>query len=156
RAPPRRDLLAADGRGRRSDPAGPSHRPDIPRMSESMKMRIQRGRVCSSLALAFLLTAASGCDSLLDVNLPAQLTDEALGDPKGAAVRLTTVIAHFESAYASHPYRTLGGEGGGEVYLCGPMCSVSNYVAGFDAFPPFSQSLSFAQDLHQKLSTEWT
>src|SRR5687768_17868736 len=59
--------------------------------------------------------------TLFRSELPAQLTDEALADPKGAQVQVNTFIAHFESAYDYHVYDMLGREDAGEVYLCGPI-----------------------------------
>jgi hypothetical protein len=124
-------------------------------MKQTDHLRQRRGR--GSLALALVLSlCVVGCDNLLDVNLPAQLTDEALDDPQGASVLVNSIIAHFEDAYDFHTYRTLGREEGGEVYLCGPMCNVSTYVTGYEHFVPFSRALDFANRLRTKLLDEWT
>jgi hypothetical protein len=108
------------------------------------------------VALGLSLGVLGGCESLLEVDLPAQLTDDALNDPQGAVVQVNSIIAHFEDAYDFHTYRTFGREEGGEVYLCGPMCNVSNYVTGYDHFTAFSRSLDFNRLLRQKLTDEWT
>lgn len=113
-------------------------------------------RARTALGLGLVAGVMSGCSSLLDVELPAQLTDDALQDPTGAAVQINTIMAHFESGYDFHVYRTLGREEGGEVYLCGDMCNVATYVQNFDSFIPFQRSLEFGQILRTKLVDEWT
>ncbi|MSR35283.1 MAG: hypothetical protein EXR95_01395 [Gemmatimonadetes bacterium] len=127
-------------------------------MKKLMQRRWQRswGRACVAVALSLSLGALSGCDSLLDVDLPAQLTDDALEDPAGATVQVNSIIAHFDDAYDFHAYRTLGREEGGEVYLCGPMCDVSNYVTDYGHFTPFNRSLEFNRHLRKKLTENWT
>ena len=113
-------------------------------------------RVGLTLALGLSLGGLSACDGLLDVTLPAQLTDAALEDPSGAETQVFSFISHFESAYDIHTYRTLGREDAGEVYLCGPMCNVATYITSADAFPPMSIALRFARVLHEKLTDDWT
>jgi hypothetical protein len=126
---------------------------------EAMMKGLQRrrwrswGRQCVALALG---VALGGCDSLLDVELPAQLTDAALNDPQGAPTVVNSIIAHFEDAYDFHTYRTFGREEGGEVFLCGPMCDVSNYVTDYGHFTVFSRSLDFNRILRGHLTTDWT
>src|SRR5687767_15283027 len=131
--------------------------PDTHMTEGAMKKHIQRywqrsRSACVAVTLGLALGVLSGCDSLLDVDLPAQLTDDALTDPAGAGVQINSIIAHFEDAYDFHAYRTLGREEGGEVYLCGPMCNVSNYVTAYEHFTPFSRSLDFNRNLREKLT----
>jgi hypothetical protein len=114
------------------------------------------GRARAALTLGLSLGVLSGCDSLLDVELPAQLTEDAVNDPASAGVIINSIIAHFEDAYDFHVYRTLGREEGGEVYLCGPMCDVSNYVTDYSHFTAFSRSLDFNRILRGHLTTDWT
>ena len=109
----------------------------------------------TALMLGLSLGVLAGCDGLLDVDLPAQLTDDALNDPQGAQVLVNSVIQHFEEAYDVHVYRTLGREEGGEVYLCGPMCDVSNYVTAWSHFEGMSESLWFNDQLRDRLG-DWT
>jgi hypothetical protein len=103
------------------------------------------------------------------VNLPAQLTDDALQDPKGAQVLVNTIIAQFEDGYDFSVYNNLGREDGGEVYLCGPMCNVSNYQTAVSSaagtlfngdsngdFGLLARSLRFATDLHDKIASDPT
>lgn len=107
-------------------------------------------------APCLLLSALVACDGLLDVNLPAQLTDDALTDPAGAQVQVNTVIGHFEDGFDFHTYRTFGREDAGEVYLCGPMCNVSHYMTDNPHFTQMSMSLGFAQELRERLTNDWT
>ncbi len=119
----------------------------------------QRARSFERGALALLLVMSVGglsaCSGLLDADLPSQLTDGALTDPSGAETQANTIITHFESAYDIHTYRTLGREDAGEVYLCGPMCNVANYITASDAFGPMSIALRFATELHNRLTNDW-
>src|SRR5688572_21986924 len=118
--------------------------------------RLSTTRAWVALVLGLSCVAVSGCDGLLDVDLPAQLTDEALADPAGAEVQMLTMIAHFEDAYDLHTYRSLGREDGGEVYLCGPMCNVSHYVTANPSFSRMSTSLRFNRELRSRLTSDWT
>ena len=55
-----------------------------------MKKRMNRwGRGCVGIALGLSLAVVSGCDSLLDVDLPAQLTDDGTGKYTGSLVATT-------------------------------------------------------------------
>jgi hypothetical protein len=114
----------------------------------------RRARV-ATLALGLAVAVLSGCEDLLDVELPAQLTDEALADPKGAQMLVNTFIAHFESAYDYHVYDMLGREDAGEVYLCGPMCGVAQYQTSSNTFTPMAKSLRFARELYEHLDKDW-
>ena len=106
--------------------------------------------------LALSLGAMSACEGVLDVDLPAQLTDDALNDPKGAQVQVNTFINWFEEAFDQHVYNHLGREDGGEVYLCGPMCGFFHYTPENGQFAVMSRSLTFSMGLHDKLASEWT
>jgi hypothetical protein len=112
-------------------------------------------RAGAALLLGLSVAVLSGCADLLDVELPAQLTDAALADPKGAQMLVNTFIAHFESAYDYHVYDMLGREDAGEVYLCGPMCGVAQFQTSSGTFTPFSKSLRFSRELYEKLDKEW-
>jgi len=123
---------------------------------QHQKVRSRRGRKGAVVALGLSLGVLGGCDSLLDVNLPAQLTDAALAEPGSASIYVNSLIAHFEDGYDFHAYRTFGREDAGEVYLCGPMCDVSNYTTVYNHFTQFSKSLWFGRELRNKLETQWT
>src|SRR5688572_5522881 len=51
---------------------------------------------CAHLAVVLRCSfGAAACDSLLEVELPAQLGDDALDDPAGAESMVITMIEHF-------------------------------------------------------------
>jgi hypothetical protein len=108
------------------------------------------------MLLGLSLAAFTACDGVLDVELPAQLTDDALADPKGAQIQVNTFINWFEEAFDQHVYNHLGREDGGEVYLCGPMCTFFHYTPENGQFAVMARSLRFSTELHDKLENEWT
>jgi hypothetical protein len=121
-----------------------------------MKKHIQRLRKGGAvLALGLSVAVLSGCEGLMDVELPAQLTDEVLTDPGNAQIIVNSFIAQFEAGWNTQTYQNFGREAGGEVHLCGP-CGVSDFQTGSPSFTAHSRSMRFARDLHAKLSTEWT
>src|SRR5262245_44255810 len=103
------------------------------------------------LLLGLSLAAFTACEGVLDVELPSQLTDDALSDPKGAQVQVNTFINWYEEAFDQHVYNHLGREDGGEVYLCGPMCGFFHYIPENAQFPVMARALRFATELHEKL-----
>ena len=124
------------------------------RINETMKKLIQRWRKGAVLALGLSVAALSGCESLMEVNLPAQLTDEVLTDPGNAGIIVNTFIAHFEDGWDAQNYYNFGREASGEVYLCGP-CGYSDYQPGSPSFTAHSKSIRFARDLYAKLEKDW-
>src|SRR5690348_3019247 len=121
----------------------------------------------AALTLGLALGVLGGCSDILDVNNPSQLGDDALTDPRNAQVLLNSVIAQFEDGYDFSVYNNLGREDGGEVYLCGPMCNVSNYQTAVSSaagtlfsgdsngdFGLLARSLRFATDLHNKIASD--
>src|SRR5687767_15994013 len=72
-----------------------------------------------AVALGFSFGAAA-CDSLLEVELPAQLGDDALDDPAGAESMVITMIEHFEQAVDLMIWQFHGHEDGGEIRLASP------------------------------------
>jgi hypothetical protein len=48
-----------------------------------------------------LAVGAAGCDGLLEVNLPAAVTSDALDDPSVAPILVNAVMAQFECGYSS-------------------------------------------------------
>ena len=113
-------------------------------------------RACTALALGLAVGALSACDSLLDVDLPAELTDQALEDPTGAETQMVTAVTHFEDAYDFHLDEVFGREDGGEVFMCGPSCGHYQYQITHGEFDGFSKGRRFANGLHAKLVDEWT
>ena len=108
-------------------------------------------------ALALLLTVGvlSACEDLLEVDLPAELTDQALEDAAGAETQMVTIVTHFEDGFDEYADYALGREDGGEVFMCGP-CGPYNFPINSAVFDSFSKSRRFASFLHEKLADEWT
>jgi hypothetical protein len=67
-----------------------------------MRLEMLRiGRQTRAAALACALAALTGCDKLLEVDLPEAVTDEALADAGTAALKVNSVMALVECAYSS-------------------------------------------------------
>lgn len=67
--------------------------------TESSSKRPARGRRSLLTVVAAALCATlGGCDSLLDVELPGQVTDDQLDDPALAATMVTSALGEFECA----------------------------------------------------------
>ena len=77
-------------------------------------------RMRMAFVLALSLGALTGCDGLLEVELPAQLGDDAVTDPAGAQTLVNTVIGHFENGYNRKTAFSTGLEVGCEVLLRSP------------------------------------
>jgi hypothetical protein len=126
------------------------------------------------VALGFSFGAAA-CDELLEVELPAQLGDEALEDPAGAESVVITFIEHFEQAVDLMIWQFHGHEDGGEIYLASPGTNAGDMTYGTSAdggarssvqlgtatgyegwFQELTTSVRFAKFLHDKLDKEWT
>jgi hypothetical protein len=112
-------------------------------------------RLFAALALGLAVGALSACDGLLDVDLPAELTDAALNDPAGASTLMTTLVTHFENGFDGHLDQAAGREGFGEVFMCGP-CNPYNFPVAHTSFADFAKSRRFARLLHDKLTDDWT
>jgi hypothetical protein len=127
-----------------------------------------------AVALGFSFGAAA-CDELLEVDLPAQLGDDALEDPAGAESVVITLIEHFEQAVDLMVWQFHGHEDGGEIYLASPGTNAGDMTYGTDAsggprssvqlgttsgyegwFQELTTSIRFSRFLHQKLADEWT
>jgi hypothetical protein len=113
---------------------------------------------CVIVAAGLSLGALSGCDSLLEVNLPASLTDEAVNDPQGALTLVNSIIGHFESGWNRKTWDSHGREHACEVILQSPgvedPCAFDATIDP-DLYDPISISRSFAATLHAKLASDW-
>lgn len=78
-----------------------------------MTRRIEIARTWQVLFAAGAI-ALTGCDSLLDVDLPGQVPEEALADPGLANTLVVGVIADFECAYNNY---TFGSSAHSDEYL---------------------------------------
>lgn len=70
----------------------------------------QRGRIGRLVTLVAAAGLVGACDGLLDVDLPAQLTDDALANPSSAETQVNSAIAIFECGYSAMVWRHLGNE----------------------------------------------
>jgi len=74
------------------------------------------------------LLFAMGCDSLLEVDLPDAVTEEALDDPNTAALQVNSVGASFECAYSSFAIMAAGHEDNFQRYI-GVAGNYAQYVS---------------------------
>ena len=129
---------------------------------EPVQSKSRGRRACLAVALCLALGVMSACDNLLEVDLPAQLTDKALEDPDGAVTQLNSILAHFEDGYNALVWELFGRADGGEMLSPRTGSSYFQYSAipsDIDARPEWFGTLmtsrTFASDLHDRLG-EWT
>ena len=126
---------------------------------ERIRWKAWGRRTGTALALALSLGALSGCDDLLEVELPAQLGDDAVNDPAGATTLVNTVIGHFENGWNWKVARSHGQEAACEELLQSPgvedFCEYPETIDS-ELYEPISISRSFAAQLHGKLTDDWT
>ncbi len=79
-----------------------------------MRNRIRNQRTLHLLLLVIGVAALQACDSLLEVDLPGQVPEEALDDSGLANTLVTGVIADFECAYNNY---TFGSSAHSDEYL---------------------------------------
>ena len=113
------------------------------------------------MAALGLALAVAGCSDLLDVTLPAQLTDDVLVDPVGAGVQINSIIANFEAGMSEFIWQLSGHEDANEIYLMSPSASsgTTSYqgqTQNANTFSDFQVARRFAKDLHNKLEKDWT
>ena len=125
------------------------------------------GKLAGAIVALGCALALSGCSDSLNVNLPADLTNDALNDPVGAASQINSVIVLFENSMSEFKYTIHGHEDGGEVVFMSP--SIGSGIFAYSANAPdftasntagsppigFMASRRFAVDLHDKLNG-WT
>jgi len=123
--------------------------------------RVQAARRGAGAAAILFVSLAvlGGCSDILDVDLPAQLGDEALEDPAGAESQVNTFISHFENAHNRFLIETWGREIIGEPLTAGsydhPLYQIQT-TAGGDYFPSMMMARRFAFLLHGRLRDDWT
>ena len=106
------------------------------------------------VALVLSVGFASACNDLLEVDLPAQLTDTALEDPAAAQTIINSIIGNYENAHNSYMWSAYGREEGGESRSTTGQ-DVARYPVEAGWFDNLSISRTFAADLHEKLEG-WT
>jgi len=132
-------------------------------MSEWIRQVPRAGRT----GLALLALAGLGaCDGLLEVDLPASITESALDDPSTASVQVYSAIAFFECSWSELSYEALGHEDVWERMTgvaapaayeeqpstgrCDASDNGSNWYAGIHI------ARSMAAELYEKLGGEWS
>jgi hypothetical protein len=126
----------------------------------SFMLRMRGTRWVGAAAAVGLSLSLGACSDLLDVTLPAQLTDDVLVDPVGAGVQINSVIANFESGMSAVNWQLSGHEDAGEIYLMSPSASsgTTSYEGQFPNgdYSSLMIARKFAKDLHDKLDKTWT
>ena len=123
-------------------------------------MSNSRGRrALVAVALGCSLGVLSGCDDLLDVTLPAKLTDEAVNDPNSAETLRNSIITEFEWSLNYLLWFNHGREDGGEIILGSPGIDRGGFdwpagAANDEWFPSLHTSRRFAVDIHDKLMND--
>lgn len=79
-------------------------------------------------AALFLALGVGACDSLLEVDLPAAVTSDALDDPSVAPILVNAVMAQFECAYSSFLMDAAGQEDNFQM-VTGVAGNYSQYTA---------------------------
>jgi hypothetical protein len=111
------------------------------------------------IVLTLALGATTACDDLLEVELPAQLTDEAMNDPKSAVTLRNSIIGEFETGFDYLVWQWYSREDAGGTHLgsAGVTADGTNYDTGIaSVFGPMQTARRFAYHLHDKLDKEWT
>ena len=123
------------------------------------RVRAARRGAGASAILFVSLAVLGGCSDILDVELPAQLGDEALEDPAGAQSQINTIIGQFENAHNQFIIQSWGREDMGEPLTAGSYDHPSytlEPVSPDDEFGPMMKARRFAFLLHDRLVEEWT
>jgi hypothetical protein len=121
------------------------------------KQVARRVRWAATIVGLVTLVPATACNDVLEVDLPAELTDEALNDPAGATTQLNTVIVEFEGAFNEFFWTLHGREDGAEIVFRSPgVAQTTTYDPRQLPFNQFSRSLHFATSLHDNLENNWT
>jgi hypothetical protein len=120
----------------------------------------------SSIGLAFSLSA---CDSLLEVDIPGRVEENALNDPALAATMVNSALGTFECAFANY-VATVGvlteeyivssffvdaniwGWRGIELNAAAGGCPGRN-ASGFGAYTPLQQARFLAEDASRRIET---
>jgi hypothetical protein len=136
-------------------------------MSNYSQRRWTRRNTLRGAVLGFSLCVLGGCDleSLLEVDLPARLTEESLTEPNSVGLMVNSVIGQFECGYASFLYeesawadtwdRIAGRHGNFEYQEAPGTGSCDTAPEGFNWYMPMQISRSIAFQTYENL-TGWT
>jgi len=130
------------------------------------RVRADRRRAGATVTLFVSLAVLGGCADLLDVELPAQLGDEALESPTGAEGQINTIMAHFEHGHDEFLIETWGRESFGEPATAQGTARFTAYEYRTEAstnstggyYNQFMKAKRFSYNLHDLLAndSEWT
>ncbi|HUF76634.1 MAG TPA: hypothetical protein VMM35_10165 [Longimicrobiales bacterium] len=111
-------------------------------------LRITMGRQTRAVALACALAALTGCDKLLEVDLPAAVTEEALEGPATAQLKVSSIMGLVECSYSSMAMDASGMEDNFQM-VTGVAGQYSQYddTAGGGACDPNVYSQNWHSDL---------
>jgi hypothetical protein len=112
------------------------------------------GSAALTIASALIL---GGCENLLEVDNPAELSDDILDAPGGAVTVLNSAIGHFENGYNDWVWEELGRSDGGWVRLSsgGTDAGHFQYGVGSQQFDEMATARNFGYGLHERLQ-DWT
>jgi len=139
------------------------------RQADAPAARTYRARARAIVATAMLpLIAGTGCDSLLEVELPGTVPAEALDNPALARTLVNSALGRFECAYTSYVITTgvlsnefinastwlnLNGWGwkGIEVYNIAGGCPAGRDATDIGAYTPLQQARYLAEEGARKI-----
>ena len=125
--------------------------------AEQVRFRGWTRSACAVAVLALSAGVLAGCDELLEVELPAQLGDNAVADPAGAQTLRNSVIGQFEQGWNRKVWDSHGREAACEVILQSPgvedPCAYDDVIDP-DLYDPMTISLAFTRELHDRLSSD--
>ncbi|MQA91364.1 MAG: RagB/SusD family nutrient uptake outer membrane protein [Gemmatimonas sp.] len=124
---------------------------------------VGRGAGAVRLLLAITLASFNACDSLLDVELPAEVTDLALEDPRSAGTLVNSVIALFECSYSSFAYWSMSHDDVGEQVTAGSAYQTTAPGGSCDQtdrstvwYQDLQVSRALAAETYDRLANDWT
>ena len=125
-----------------------------------------RRAVRVGLIVALPIGALTACDSLLEVDLPAQLTEDVLVDPAGVDAQISAVMGLFECGYSAW---TVVASGMADVWepLVGQVQSIARYsprpstggcdsqVSDLSYYDQFTTSRAQGAGTYDRLTNLW-
>lgn len=136
--------------------------------SKQQKTPWQRSGAARALTFGLALSVGglAGCDSLLDVDLPTTVTDEALTDPATAQLQLNGLAGQIECGLSAFHYQAAGYEDSFER-IAGAYGVYSEYdesagegncdtdISNFDWYDPLQIGRASAYQLYDRIINEW-
>jgi len=128
-------------------------------------------RAAGALTMVLAIAGLSACDSLLEVDLPGDLTREGLDNPRNASLLVTSTIANFECGMADWVVTTGGLERsyrsgtGWNPFLpsdAGTLINIGTTLCGTvftgtsNGYTNMQQSRVLGELVYGKLTDEWT